>query len=107
EEFAACFYQEFEHSPCLWKNLSLEVRAKNLFELVKRAIDLFRPFDVLDKISADQFLIFATCMLLKRNIVANQYEIEKDLMELPARFDWPFRYSRIASMADRGYIQKH
>lgn len=87
-----------------WRNVRNPNRKALLTEYLEDATAIFRPNAQIDKISAWQFLNYASCLLLtEKGIIASQVELESALAAVAARFSG-YRYVKMTSDVDIGYI---
>ena len=105
DRFYHCYGDFFKKPVVEWRTLEEDERRERLSTLLKNSIELFKPSAALDKISADQFFTFSTCTLLtERNIVSSRQDLEADLIQLTVGGRLPYRYVRMISHVDTGYI---
>jgi hypothetical protein len=104
ETFYTCFQDAFSMKVIHWRNVRNPKRKALLTEYLEDATAIFRPNAQIDKISAWQFLNYASCLLLtEKGIIASQVELESALAAVAARFSG-YRYVKMTSDVDIGYI---
>ena len=103
-EFARCYSNSMVQPIMNWLELSEQRRRETLSMLLAESMNLFRPFKTVNKISANQFLEYSSSKLLESGIVASSYDLDIELVRLSEIRDWPYRYTKIISPVDRGFI---
>jgi hypothetical protein len=102
--FYNCFKDELPPAE-RWDDVSPAHRSKLLRKQLDYAMIVFKSGSI-DKISASQFLRFGVCKLLAENgIIASISQLEKTLIDLTSQSS-NFRYVRMISDVDLGYIVK-
>lgn len=108
ETYPYIFYEFFrDEIPKLdkWADLSDSEKSHILQLLLDNSMELFKPADIIHKISASQFLDYSLCkMISEYGVIGSYSEIEKDLLTLSRQNKLPYKYVRIISDVDRGYI---
>jgi hypothetical protein len=108
ENYASLFYDCFKGDlppSKRWEDVSRARRSLLLKKQLEYAVDIFKSASI-DKISASQFLKFAVCMLLvEEGIIASTLQVERALIDLTAQSS-KYRYVRMVSDIDIGYIVK-
>jgi hypothetical protein len=67
---------------------------------------LFGSEDHLNKISANQFFEYSTSKMIGEGILSDVEDLEKDLVNLLASQQTPYRFVKIISDVDTGYISR-
>jgi len=103
--FYSCYKGLFKKPVEEWNALSIDEKRDKLSVLLEKSVKTFKPLEALDKVSADQFFTFATCLLLTEDsTLSSLEEIERDLINFTRKGELPYRYVRMISDVDRGYI---
>jgi len=108
EHYSQTFYDTFRdmfpQQTITWNKESEQDRTKLMKYYLGRAIEMFRPTRGIDKISAWQFINYVACILsTERGIVTGHDDVEKALVDLTADSSH-YRYVKMTSGADLGYI---
>lgn len=105
--FYTCFKDLFHKPVSDWSEIQPSRKEELLGFLLEQSLERFKPIKQINKISADQFFIFSSCRLVTEfGILSSYSELEEDLLESSASGKLPYRYVRMVSEADRGYIVK-
>lgn len=103
--FHKCYRDYFKEGVTEWRSFTEKERSGRLAYLLRMAGRLFSIPMIPKKFSADQFFTFSTCRLLtQENILASRPEVESDLVALTVKGALPYRYVRMISDTDTGYV---
>ena len=102
DRFYACFKEELPNST-RWNEISSKKRRQLLNEYLERAMSTFAISRTVDKMSASQFLTFASALILTEKVViVSESQLELALVEFTPGS--AYRYVRMTSGLDVGYI---
>ncbi|MCS7109703.1 MAG: hypothetical protein NZ903_02825, partial [Candidatus Micrarchaeota archaeon] len=105
--FYECFKFMFKKKAKKWEELSTNLRRQLLKKFLAESLDLFKPTSALPKISASQFFEYSIAMLLSKYCVIVNYEhLEKDIIKNVPSQALPYRFVKMISVDDIGYIVK-
>jgi hypothetical protein len=104
-QFYASFNSLFARTPDRWEAISVRHKEELLQSFLDDSLTLFEPSDALPKISASQFFEYCTTMLLcKHLIICNYQSLEKDLAKYVTSGKSRYRFVKMISGDDLGYI---
>jgi hypothetical protein len=90
-----------------WSDFSTDERTIIIDSLLVKAFEIFKTNDALPKISVNQFLEYCMAVLSEQRIVCEISEFDHSLEEYVQSITPSYRYVKINSEVDRGYISKH
>lgn len=89
-----------------WNEIPQSKRHLLLEKLLSQSFVLFKPKETISKISANQFLEFGLSTLASYGIVCETRELDESLEQMIKSKTDRYRYVRIVSEADTGYISE-
>lgn len=104
--FYECFRESFKNATIDWRILGPDRKNAWIEVLLTESMNLFGPEGRLGEISANQFFEYSTSKLISEGIICNIGYLERDLITFLARGKAPYRYVKIISDVDMGYISK-
>lgn len=104
--FYECFKGHFKLQAVSWQTLSKEQKDVIMQSLLAESMNLFGSEDRLGKISANQFFEYSASKLIGEAILVNIKNFERDLIDFLARGKASYRYVKIVSDVDAGYISR-
>jgi len=103
--FYQCFKSLFKREAKKWEKLSASLRRQLLNKFLFKGLNLFSPSSALPKISAGQFFEYSIATLLSEHCIIVNYEsFEKDLVKYVTIEKSPYRFVKMISADDIGYI---
>lgn len=105
-KFHYCFEELLKTQIVDWRTLSESEKNVWLRSLLDEAMKLFSSEEYMNKISADQFFEYSTSKMIGEGILIDTEDLEKDIVRLLASQRAPYRFVRIVSDVDTGYISR-
>ena len=89
-----------------WTEINSVKRNDLIVKILNDGFSLFKSKDTLSKVSANQMLDFGVSVLSSYGIVCEINELDGSIEELVKSKTGKYRYVKIISEADRGYISE-
>lgn len=104
-QFYTTFNFLFARTPDRWEEISIRHKEELLKGFLDECLTLFELSNAVPKISANQFFEYCTAMLLCRHLVICDYQsLEKDLGKYVTSSNSRYRFVKMISGDDLGYI---
>jgi hypothetical protein len=104
--FYECFKKHFKVPVVHWQTLSQNQKEVLIESLLDESMSLFGSEDRLGKISANQFFEYSTSKLVGEGILISTLDLERNLIDFLATRRAAYRYVKIISDVDAGYISR-